>query len=274
MNLEVVLSDPCEDVRMNEPVKGLSDSDIERYLTEVTIQAESMRLSIASYNAAVNAHGTAANTALRVIAAAQGIINAAMAVTRLLWASPASTDRKGIPLEGQAERQRQWTLARARTLRELVGGINEQTSPLGARKVRNSFEHFDEYLDGFLFDIKEGRRPNVILDMAVVPRNSIDHDGAPPTFLRLVDNDLNEVWVLDESLAIQPLVNEVERIERIAIDWLTEHGAPGYAAAARMPAPMPMPSQARTHSMYSGPMSWRATPPPPLPPFPDRPGGR
>lgn len=109
---------------MNEPVKVLGDSDLERYLRETTIQAESMRLSIADFNEAKNDRTTTPNVmTVRMIAAAQGIINAAMAVTRLLWPNPASKDRDENPLEGQAERQRQWTLARGKTLRKLMAAL-------------------------------------------------------------------------------------------------------------------------------------------------------
>lgn len=195
----------------------LVDDDLEWYLREVTIQAESMRLAVADFNAALQ---SGAGT-IRIVGSAQAIINAAMAVTRLLWPRPASRDREGNPLAGQAERQRQWTLARGRALRKLFGKINEETSPLGSRRVRNSFEHFDEYLDGFLFDIKEGRRPSNIFDMNVGPRDRmIIVDGQIPTHLRFVDNESFEVSVLDESMPIQPLVDEVQRIDSKAREWL------------------------------------------------------
>lgn len=197
----------------------LADDDINHYMREILVQFEAVAAATNTYNFFVGPESNA--PAAAVIGAAQSIINSAAAMTRLLWPLPASKDRNGVSLTGEAELRRQWTLKRGKTLRKLLGPINEQTSPLGRRKVRNSFEHFDEYLDGFLFEISQGSRPPGIADMCVGPYHSaIVVDGKPPTYLRFVDNQTHEVRVLEESMTIQPLVSEALRISENAKAWL------------------------------------------------------
>lgn len=191
-------------------------------MREVLVQFEAVAAATGTYNSFLRPDSSA--SAAAIIGAAQSIINAAAAMGRLLWPQPASKNRKGEPLTGDAELKRQWTLMRGKTLRKLLGPINEGTSPLGHRRIRNSFEHFDEYLDGYLFEISQGVRSSNIADMCVGPYHSgILFDGKPPTYLRFVDNETHEVRVLEETTAVQPLVSEAERIAFRAKEWLQMH---------------------------------------------------
>lgn len=191
-------------------------------MREVLVQFEAVAAAAGTYNNSVRPDSTA--SAAAIIGAAQSIINAAAAMRRLLWPNPASRDREGEPLTGDAELKRQWSVKRGKVLRKLLGPINEKTSPLGNRRVRNSFEHFDEYLDGYLYEIRQGSRPSIIADLNVGPYGSaIIVDGKPPTYLRFLDNHTHEVRVLEEVLAIQPLVTEAQVISRRAQKWLDQY---------------------------------------------------
>ena len=200
----------------------LDDEDTYHYMKEVLVQFEAVAAATDTYNNFMRPDSSV--SAAAIIGSAQSIINAAAALGRLLWPQPASKTRNGEPLTGDAEHKRQWTLRRGRTLRKLLGPINEETSPLGQRKIRNSFEHFDEYLDGFLFEIRKGSRLSTIADLNVGPHGSaIIVDGKPPTHLRFLDNQTHEVRVLEEALAIQPLVAEAEFVSQKAQKWLDQY---------------------------------------------------
>lgn len=165
----------------------------------------------------------------KAFVAAQGFVGAAMQITRLMWPHPASKRPDGSPLDEREQRRRAWTITRARALRQLASPIDEQTSPLGFRKVRNSLEHFDEYLDGYLLDVAEGSRPHILADKNIGPKDRlIVIDGKPPTYLRHIDNGpILSLSVLDQEAPLQPLMDEIVRVEALANGWLQQRQRPG-----------------------------------------------
>ncbi len=57
--------------------------------------------------------------------------------------------------------------------------------------------------------------------------------GKPPTYLRHIDNGSGISFsVLDEEAVVQPLVNEVLRLEGLTQQWLLDHDP--FAAAPRL----------------------------------------
>lgn len=191
----------------------LTDRELSYYVKEVTLQARSVRLAGYQYNTELEAQRSAEN----VIGAAQSVINAAMAINRLLWPG-------GISKRANAKQKLRhaWALQRSEQLREILGSPDKDTSPLGDRDVRNAFEHFEEYLDQFLMEVREGTRPTVSGDMNVGPRRGMRNGSEPMPQLRFVDNQEHEVSVLDRHLALQPLFTAVDDADILAKRWLAE----------------------------------------------------
>lgn len=192
---------------------------LEPYVREVTIQGQAFEGAISRLNAALA--GT--NGHLNVFAASQSALTAAISITRLLWPNPASKDRDGKPLTGRPERARQWSIQRGKSIRRALGKPNEQASPLGNRQVRNQFEHFDEYLDGFLLDVHEGTIPSITVDMNIAPPDWIQSEQNPGSILRHYDNKNHVLSVLGVSMPLQELADEVSRIVKLADKWLLEN---------------------------------------------------
>ncbi len=115
----------------------MEDKYLTHYIGEIVTQAAAVRLSVDALNKSLASPGTAAGTGV-AFAAAQGLLGAAMQITRLLWPYPASRHPDGTPLTPAEEKRRAWTLERASALRAAVRPINEQTSPLRFRRSETS----------------------------------------------------------------------------------------------------------------------------------------
>ncbi|MCP1414423.1 hypothetical protein [Paenarthrobacter sp. A20] len=191
----------------------LTDEELSYYVKEVTLQARSVRLAGYQYKTELEAARSAEN----IIVAAQSVINAAMAINRLLWPG-------GISKRANAKQKLRhaWSVQRSEQLREVLGNPDKDTSPLGDRDVRNAFEHFEEYLDQFLMEVRAGTKPTIAGDMNVGPRSGMRNGRDPVPQLRFVDNQTNEVSVLDRSLALQPLFDAVDDADIRAKRWLTQ----------------------------------------------------
>ncbi len=192
----------------------LTDKELHYFVSEIVLQANAVRNAILTLNAALPK-----NDSQRVMTSAQGAINAAMAINRLLWVNLATKDH----MTEKEKEMRAWRLSRAKQLRKVAGNINAEKSPLAYRKVRNAFEHLEEYLDEFLFDIRRGTRPPITADMNMGAKTAFILNGEPMVHLRFFDFHANEVSVLDRTLNLQELVDEVNRVDRLARKWLQEH---------------------------------------------------
>lgn len=170
-------------------------------MSELIEQAEAAAISALHYNDA-RAGGNVAG----MFAAVQGILSAAALVSKVLWPAPA----RWLAAERKAAME-----TRGEHLRALVSVPDE--SPLRSRAVRNAFEHFDEHLDDWL----EGPERYVV-DRVVTnaPESAILIDGSPPSFLRLIDEQRNVVSVLDNSVAIQDLMDALAALRVSCIAWL------------------------------------------------------
>ncbi|UOD80338.1 hypothetical protein [Paenarthrobacter ureafaciens] len=202
----------------------LTDQELVYYVNEIVLQANAMRSAIGTLSQALPKVGPQGETLPSqgphvVIGAAQSAINSAMAINRLLWVNLG-------PLEEPTEvekRKREWRKSRAKQLRKIVGDINQQKSPLGDRKVRNAFEHLEEYLDDYLFEIRHGQRDQVTGDMNMGDKQAFMFFDRPIVHLRFYDIRAKEVSVLDRTLKLQELVDEVERVEVLAKQWISKH---------------------------------------------------
>lgn len=99
---------------------------------------------------------------------------------------------------------------RAKRLREAFG--IDDSSPLKNRDLRNAIEHYDEKLDTYL----KGRVIGNILPKYIGPEP--ERHGVPHHFFRAYFVDKAVFEILGHRLNIEPLVNEIYRIN----DLLTE----------------------------------------------------
>ncbi|WDF32235.1 hypothetical protein PTW37_10145 [Arthrobacter agilis] len=196
----------------------MGGQQITMHVEELIEQAKHVRNSIDTMNYwyEKKPRGNASPT----IAAAQAALSHSVAITRLIWPNPPSRDRDGNKLTGEPLDRHRWIIDRGKMMRRIVGPVDEQTWILGNRRLRNAYEHFDEYLDNFLFDIDRGKRPNVIVDTGVLPRGAIRIDGEIPTYLRLLDPELWELSLIDEKVSLPQLVKEVLTVDERAREWL------------------------------------------------------
>ncbi|MEV7606133.1 hypothetical protein AB0N65_11900 [Paenarthrobacter sp. NPDC089322] len=202
----------------NEKIE-LNNRELALYVREVVYQARIMRKAVEEYN--VGLHQGETTT---VLVAAQNAINAAMAINRLFWVT--FPNRSGAPDDATLQK-RAFSLARAKQLRKIMGNINQETSPLADRKVRNAFEHFEQYLDDFLFDQRSGDDQNGFIgDVIVAPRDGILVSGKPPIHLRHVHPDVHEVGVLTVKTDLLALAAEVVRVDCLAKEWLRINDEP------------------------------------------------
>ncbi|MGB8650617.1 MAG: hypothetical protein WCD35_08135 [Mycobacteriales bacterium] len=192
----------------------MEDRFLEHYVREIGAQAAVARLSASALGEALAGADPAA---VPVLAAAQGLVGAALQVTRLLWPHPAAVRPDGRPLSTAQERRRQWTSDRAQSLRRVVGPIDEQSSALGLRGARGALERFDEYVDAYLLGVADGTRSDVAADLEIGPRSAV----APPVVcLRHLDSGPALLLsVLDREVALHPLMEEIERVAALADAW-------------------------------------------------------
>ncbi len=98
--------------------------------------------------------------------------------------------------------------ARAETLKSMYGMT--ENSPLRLSKnLRDAIEHFDERLDKYLASWPVGR----FIPEYVGPQG--DREGVPLHFFRAYFLDVGVFEILSVSYSIQPIVNEIVRINQI-----------------------------------------------------------
>jgi len=193
------------------------------YIHEIINQCEAVELAVNGFNSALQANSS--GSVPLAFANVQSILAASAMLSKLLWPQPSARDRDGNRLTGEAEQQRLRTVQRGRSLRTLLIVGSDNTQPLeDNRTVRNSFEHFDERLDAFIYMESQGSRN--IVDRNIVPLGAIVMNGSEPKHLRRIDPQTVSVSVLDDKVDLQPLVNLVQAVKSRATSWLENHRFP------------------------------------------------
>lgn len=103
-----------------------------------------------------------------------------------------------------------------RTIGDMIGVDGASVVHREARRFRNNLEHYDEGLLTWL------RRtgPNVVIaDFNVMPKQAIQ-GGGRQIFARNLNPQTNVFTLADKDLELQPVVEELSRIQDLAQRWL------------------------------------------------------
>ncbi len=135
----------------------------------------------------------------RVFFHIQALLVAAAHVSKLLW--PSRNMKKANLARADA---------RASALRQLLQVPElQEDSPIGNQKLRNVFEHFDDYLDKVL-----SQHAN-IADMNIGIVGMIQ-SNVPFAYLRNYDQSTHLLTYMEDELALPPLLTELERLAVLA----------------------------------------------------------
>jgi hypothetical protein len=146
---------------------------------------------------------------------AQVLVEAAVRMSRLLWPNQDAAWSKA---------RLKWAQDRGKALCTIADPINRSTSPLGFNKVRNRLEHFDEYMDQHLLARSKPNSPPVaVFDLCVGTRTTFQR-FQHQILLRFIDTDTPPTLIVtDVELELQPLIDEIGRVEGVAVAWLIAH---------------------------------------------------
>lgn len=104
------------------------------------------------------------------------------------------------------------------TIGRMLGIDRSSVVNHAARQFRNSLEHYDEGLIRWLR--RTGPVVN-IMDFNLMPKSAIQFGGnAKAIFVRNLNPQTNVFTLTDKDLALQPVVDELIRIQAIAQSWL------------------------------------------------------
>lgn len=179
------------------------------YLEEVRNQASMADLGRQDINAQLSAeHGERAMD--RLFLGVQTLVNAAAMISKLLWPTGKALDEDYGHL----------TQHRAAYLRSSLQ-VNDH-SPLRTRAIRNALEHFDERMDKWVHEEVQSAKSIVFADRHIGSPSSIVVDGQTYRPLRYIDPGAEGilVGVLDETIALQPLFDEIQRVWKRAEEEL------------------------------------------------------
>lgn len=130
----------------------------------------------------------------------QAFLVAAGIASRLLWPTAQKSQARGA------------------ALRQMLDVAED--SPLVSRRIRDSFEHFDERLEAWADEIRRGPQPAMIGDSNVGPLASIE--GADPQhFLRHLDHTTWTLYFRGERYELTPVARELLRLVGAADNALT-----------------------------------------------------
>jgi hypothetical protein len=136
---------------------------------------------------------------VEIWASVQALLVAAGIASRLLWPTAPKSQ------------------ARGRALRQMLAVADD--SPLVSRRIRDSFEHFDERLETWADEIRRGPQPTVMGDSNVGPLASIE--GADPRhFLRHLDHTTWTLYFRGGRYELIPVARELVRLVGAASDAL------------------------------------------------------
>lgn len=140
----------------------------------------------------------------------------AAATLRRLFLPNRQASRPGAALTEREERLRDYARARGRRLRKELD-VQDGVSPVTQEKLRNTIEHFDEYLDEWIFDGGQ-----VFVDSNIGPAGMVEVEGAEARPLRHYDPESHVASVLDVQVEVASLILEMRRLKAAAQAWLTE----------------------------------------------------
>ncbi|MEJ1195092.1 hypothetical protein [Pseudarthrobacter sp. CCNWLW207] len=201
----------------------MDDSQLDIYYREIKRQA-----NIAEYLVGLHQEAARSGRITEVFATAQGILAAAVAVSRTLWPDP-PIRRKGMNPVAYAELEK-FTNDRGEQLRHAL--VADDFAFLKERKVRNSLEHFDARLDEHLL----ARQP--IIDSNIGMPEFIQ---TPYNVLRLFDDVRLELSVLGEKVSIPQLCRAMNELANRIFTLETVHAESYDAAAAQAEVADPSP---------------------------------
>jgi hypothetical protein len=93
------------------------------------------------------------------------------------------------------------------------------------RTLRNALEHFDARLDDLLF-----QHPEIgLMDSGVGPARPAIQGSAQ---LRYLDYVELRFYVMEDSISLPDLMDEIARVGQRARDWLAKNGAAWFECAA------------------------------------------
>lgn len=195
---------------------ALGDDVLRIFILELVNQANAAKLSAEDYNAARDRVSSSfdPDDQARCFLGVQGMLTAAALMSKILHASPAKPKWCSCTLPDEKQEQHTRAVARCAAVRAAIG----VTTELQSRKVRNSFEHFDDRLDSF---VSEGA--GNFADRFLGSRDLfVVEDGEPFRYLRQIDPTTPAliVSVLDDELSLQELMNTIVSVGNRAFQWL------------------------------------------------------
>lgn len=136
-----------------------------------------------------------------MLAAVQEAVTHAGGLSRYFWPPrPKSTDLPNFAL---------LIADRGKKLRAAFN-LNDQ-SPLNNRRLRNTFEHFEENVDMFLLEVSAGKFfPQTVLAPNIVTDSQVDH------YFRLLDADAQSIVLLGNRFDFEPIREAVWAIHTTA----------------------------------------------------------
>lgn len=168
------------------------------YIHSIIYAAESSEKGFQRFDEAVETSRSAA----LIVAIIQEALTHAGALSRFFW-----------PMRSE----NRLTSARGERLREAF--TMDDVSALKCRRLRNSFEHFDEDLDRFLLDDRTGCFfPSALVGDQAIADESIGH------IFKLVDPTHGICVLLGKKFEIWPIRSEVQRILSLAREMDAQGG--------------------------------------------------
>lgn len=189
------------------------------FMRELDNQGDAVKVAWEQYRDAITAlqeerpQNVRQNVA-RVFLAVQAILASGALVSKLLWMSqPQRPQGCTCPPDPAAVERNDRAKERCKALRN---ALNIKGGILQSRKVRNSFEHFDDYLDSY-FAHDPGR---MVADRFIA---SLDPLQGSVLFMRHLDPDSNIISILGESVPLAEIRDAVTDVADRAAQWLDEY---------------------------------------------------
>jgi hypothetical protein len=173
----------------------VDDFKIRIFQSELQTQCEFVLLAGNDLDALLNMpfHAAEGDHTTRIWSVLQTILVSAANISKLLWGSKADDEASRKPLRDSIK----------------IGTM----SPLRSKRVRNAFEHFDEFIDKMPANIYVGRN--------IGDPNSIRIGNEPPeTRFGQFDPSAGEVTFWNRSISLLDLINEAARILPLIRDQL------------------------------------------------------
>jgi hypothetical protein len=192
------------------------------FIREIDYQTEVFNSAAADFNAAFKKlsprNDDAPEQWVRLFSSLQLMLVSAGMISKLLWPSPPSLDQRGQPVEGEARRRFDLTIARGRAVRR---ALRVRSIPiLERRQMRNAIEHFDDRLDEFL----DGPQRFWVVDQNVGRPEDVSvvmpPGDKPLKFMRHFNPETRIASIMDDEINVQELADAVAELQDKARRWL------------------------------------------------------